>query len=207
MNIFTNCAILFTLLKAIEGNTLNAMMALALATHFSMYPILLLPPVILLAYDQHWRSEKKCSTPLSFSLKCLSAFAAASTIFAFMAYIATGFSWEFLVSTYGNHILVTDLTPNVGLWWYFLIEMFDPFREFFLGVFWLHLGAYVSGLTIRIRRQPLFVATTMLGVFAIFKPYPSISDASLFFSVLLLYRHIFPRKCSCQCLPYDLLNT
>lgn len=28
-----------------------------------------------------------------------------------------------------------DLTPNVGLWWYFFTEMFDHFRSFFLMVF------------------------------------------------------------------------
>jgi GPI-anchor transamidase subunit U len=193
-NVFTNCSVLFTLLKAIEGNIAKSMMALALATHLSMYPALLLPPVILLSYDQHWRGKKLGPNGVSFSLKCISIFVVASTALTLMSYVATDFSWEYLSSTYGNHILVTDLTPNVGLWWYFLIEMFDSFREFFLGVFWLHLGAYVSGLSVRIRRQPLFVAISMLGVFAIFKPYPSISDASLFLSTLPLYRHVFPRK-------------
>lgn len=101
-------------------------------------------------------------------------------------------SWDFIFSTYGVHILLTDLTPNVGLWWYFFIEMFDSFRAFFLGVFWLHLSSYVGGLTLRFRRQPLFVLTVLLGIFAIFKPYPSVSDASLFLAMVPLYRHIFP---------------
>lgn len=62
-----------------------------------------------------------------------------------------GFSWQWIPSTYGPHLLLSDLTPNVGLWWYFFIEMFDSFREFFLGVFWLHMVSYVGGLTIKIR--------------------------------------------------------
>jgi hypothetical protein len=32
-------------------------------------------------------------------------------------------------------ITVSDLTPNVGVWWYFFTEMFDHFRNFFVGVF------------------------------------------------------------------------
>jgi hypothetical protein len=28
-----------------------------------------------------------------------------------------------------------DLSPNVGLWWYFFTEMFDHFRPFFLAIF------------------------------------------------------------------------
>ena len=109
-----------------------------------------------------------------------------------MSYYITGGSWEFVTSTYGVQLLLPDLTPNVGLWWYFFIEMFDSFREFFLGVFWLHLGGYVGGLCIRVRKQPLFVITAMLGIFAVFKPYPSISDTSLYFALLPLYRHVFP---------------
>lgn len=70
--------------------------------------------------------------------------------------------------------------------------MFDSFRSFFLAVFWLHLSSYVGGLTVRIRRQPLVVLTLLLGIFAIFKPYPSISDSALFLALVPLYRHIFP---------------
>jgi phosphatidylinositol glycan class U len=109
----------------------------------------------------------------------------------YMSYQISG-SWEFIPSTYGVQLLLPDLTPNVGLWWYFFIEMFDSFRSFFLGVFWLHLSSYVLGLTIRLRGQPLFVITTLLGIFAVFKPYPSISDTSLFLALVPLYRHVFP---------------
>ncbi|KAI9834604.1 MAG: hypothetical protein M1826_000006 [Phylliscum demangeonii] len=110
----------------------------------------------------------------------------------YLSYVLTGQSWEFLSSTYGFHLLLPDLTPNVGLWWYFFIEMFDSFRAFFLGVFWLHLGGYVGGLSIRMRSQPLFVIVTLLGLFAVFKPYPSISDTSLYLGMLPLYSHVFP---------------
>lgn len=110
-----------------------------------------------------------------------------------MSFVLTGQSWEFLRSTYGVRLLLPDLTPNVGLWWYFFIEMFDSFRGFFLGVFWIHLGCYGGGLSIRLRKQPLFVITTLAGIFAIFQPYPSISDAALYFALLPQFRHLFPR--------------
>lgn len=35
----------------------------------------------------------------------------------------------------GRRLSVSDLTPNVGLSWYFFTEMFDHFRKFFTGVF------------------------------------------------------------------------
>ncbi|KAI9748662.1 MAG: hypothetical protein M1815_003078 [Lichina confinis] len=70
--------------------------------------------------------------------------------------------------------------------------MFDSFRAFFIGVFWLHLASYVGGLSVKFRRQPLFVAITLTGLFAIFKPYPSVSDSALYLGLLPLYRHVFP---------------
>ena len=193
-SVFTNCAILFAVAKAVSGKPLSSMLALGLASYLSLYPALLLPPLILLCYDQRARERKE--PPVAASVKYVSVFSASIAWFLYISSVLAGGSWEFLSSTYGIHLLLPDLTPNVGLWWYFFIEMFDSFREFFLGVFWLHLGGYVGGLCFRLRKQPLFVITSLLGIFAIFKPYPSVSDTSLYFSMLPLYRHIFPCKSS-----------
>lgn len=168
------------------------MLALGLASYLSLYPSLLLPPLLLLCYHR-FRSKGGTGSTSSFIITQLSVFLASTAWFLYLSYILMGRSWEFLSSTYGVHLLLPDLTPNIGLWWYFFIEMFDSFREFFLGVFWLHLGGYVGGLSIRLRTQPLFVITTLLGLFAIFKPYPNISDTSLYFALLPLYRHVFSR--------------
>lgn len=170
------------------------MLALGFASYMSLYPALLFPPLAVLCYDRSIRSGKVTGNRVLFALKHSTIFGVCIAILLYISYLITGSSWEFISATYGVQLLVPDLTPNIGLWWYFFIEIFDPFREFFLGVFWLHLAGYVGGLTIRMRRQPLFVITTLLGIFAIFKPYPSISDVSIYFALLPLYRHIFPRQ-------------
>jgi phosphatidylinositol glycan class U len=166
------------------------MFAISFAAYLSMYPILLLPPLTLLCYDQR-QPTKGIVSLLSFVLGNVLVVGGSIYSLLHVSFLITG-SLEFLPSTYGVQLLLLDLTPNVGLWWYFFIEMFDSFRSFFLGVFWLHLYSYVGGLTIRLRRQPLFVLTSLLGIFAIFKPYPSISDTSLYLAMLPLYRHVFP---------------
>jgi phosphatidylinositol glycan class U len=191
-SLFTNCAILFSISCAINRKTISSMLSLALASYLSLSPILILPPVILLCYDRQQRASKSKVDPLKFAQQHLGAFAGAAALLLYLSYFITGMSWEFLASTYGVQLLLPDLTPNTGLWWYFFIEMFDSFREFFLGVFWLHLASYTAGICIRLRTQPLFAITTLLGLAAIFKPYPSISDTSLYFGLLPLYRHIFP---------------
>lgn len=189
---FTNLAILQAISSAVTGNPLNTMIALGFASYLSLYPILLFPPLILLCYDRLIVSKKKVPGQAIFTLANLGILVLVVAGFLLASFLVTGFSWEFIPATYGAHLLVPDLTPNAGLWWYFFIEMFDSFREFFLGVFWLHLAGYVGGLTVRLRRQPLFVITTLVGIFAIYKPYPSIVDVSLYFALLPLYRHLAP---------------
>ena len=193
-SLLTNCAILHAIAKAVSGKPVSSVLALGLASYLSLYPTLLLAPLILLCYDRQARDAKAPPSIGAFAVKHILVFFAATAWFMYVSNILTGGSWEFLSSTYGVHLLLPDLTPNVGLWWYFFIEMFDSFREFFLGVFWLHLAGYVGGLSVRVRKQPLFIITALLGIFAIFKPYPSLSDTSLYFAMLPLYRHIFPCK-------------
>ncbi|KAJ5473465.1 hypothetical protein N7475_003031 [Penicillium sp. IBT 31633x] len=190
-SVFTTSGVLFAVSNAVSGNSINAMLALGFASYLSLYPALLFIPLVLLCYDQRLQGPSPPSAA-SFIVRHAVLLLASVAGLLGLSYLITGNFWEFISATYGFHLLVPDLTPNVGLWWYFFIEMFDSFREFFLGVFWLHLASYVGGLTARFRSQPLFVITSLLGVFAIFKPYPSISDASLFFALLPLYRHLFP---------------
>lgn len=158
-----------------------------------MHPILLFPPLLLLCYDVRALKSKTAPNPFTFTIGHIAGLGAASGALLYISALLTG-SWEFLSATYGVRLLLPDLTPNVGLWWYFFIEMFDSFREFFLGVFWLHVASYMPGLTIRLQKQPLFVATTLTGIFAVFTPYPSIADAALYLSLLPLFRHLFPCK-------------
>lgn len=188
-SLFTNFAIVLAVKMAVEGRSLNAMLAIALASYLSLYPVLLILPILLLCLDQQNAQESG-----KLVVTCLLTLIGAMGMLLYLSFLITGGSWEFLMSTYGVQLLLPDLTPNVGLWWYFFIEMFDSFREFFLGVFWLHLASYGGGLSLRLRRQPLFIITTMLGIFAIFKPYPSISDTSLYFGFIPLYRHVFSRE-------------
>lgn len=193
-NVFTTSGILYSISNAASGNTVNAMLALGFASYLSIYPALLFIPLVLLCYDRQVQETKPPSNVMSFAVQHFAILLASVAGLLGISCLIIGDFWEFISATYGFQLLVPDLTPNVGLWWYFFIEMFDSFREFFLGVFWLHLASYVGGLTVRLRRQPLFVLTAILGVFAIFKPYPSISDASLFLAFLPLYRHLFPRE-------------
>ncbi|PLB54555.1 major facilitator superfamily permease Cdc91p [Aspergillus steynii IBT 23096] len=191
-SVLTTTGILYGVSNAVSGNSINAMLSLGFASYLSIYPALLFIPLVLLSYDRRAQGVKPPSGMATFAVQHLVVFVLSIAGLLGVSCLLVGNLYEFVSATYGFQLLVPDLTPNVGLWWYFFIEIFDSFREFFLGVFWLHLAAYVGALSIRIRHQPLFVISSLLGVFAIFKPYPSISDASLYFALLPLYRHLFP---------------
>jgi phosphatidylinositol glycan class U len=192
-SILTNTFILSAIANAANARSLTFVLALSAASYLSLYPILLFPPLVILCYDQTVRRSRNPQSPTTFTIAHFAGLAVAIGALLGLSYLITG-SWQFLASTYGTYLLLPDLTPNVGLWWYFFIEMFDSFREFFLGVFWLHMASYVGGLSIRFQNQPLFAIVTLLGIIAIFQPYPSIADTSLFLGVVPLYRHLFPRK-------------
>lgn len=190
--------------KACQGASFTFIFALSIASYVSMHPILLFPPLLLVCYDVRVSKSKTAPSPFAFTISHIAGLTAACGALLYISALLTG-SWEFLKATYGVRLLLPDLTPNVGLWWYFFIEMFDSFREFFLGVFWLHVVAYMPGLTIRLRKQPLFVATTLTGIFAIFTPYPSIADAALYLSLLPLFRHLFPCRSHLESTAFDQL--
>lgn len=200
-SIITNTFILYAIANAATARSLTFILALGSASYLSLYPILLFPPLLILCYDQRALRAKQSENPITFTLAHLGGLTATIAALLYLSYIITG-SWQFLASTYGTPLLLPDLTPNVGLWWYFFIEMFDSFREFFLGVFWLHMASYVCALCIRLRKQPLFATVALLGITAIFQPYPSIADSALFMALIPLYRHIFP----CMSTPFISCN-
>lgn len=184
-----NAAIFQAVAGAATGNAFGTMFALAFGTYLSLYPVLLLPPVVLL-----WSQAKSVKLDTQKLILLLGIFlGTVAGLLAISALLVDDFA-DFLSSCYGAQITLTDLTPNIGLWWYFFIEIFDSFRSFFIGVFWIHLIGYVGALTLRLPGQPLFVIISLTGLIAIFKPYPSASDVALYFGLLPLYQHVMPCK-------------
>ena len=48
-------------------------------------------------------------------------------------------------------IFAPDLTPNIGLFWYFFTEMFEQFRNFFTYIFFLNICIYSIPVSIKLR--------------------------------------------------------
>jgi len=208
--VFTTFFVLLSIRHATQGKPTTTAFALALASYTSLHPVLLLPPVGLLCYDQICKSNTSPATkdgkavqstttrttkptPLAFTLSFLAPFASTTVLLLALSRALLP-SFTFLHSLYLTPLSLPDLTPNPGLWWYFFTEMFDAFRSFFLGVFWLHMLAYSVPFTVRLRAQPLAAVIAMLGVLAIFQPYANVGEVGAWLASTCLMGHVFSSK-------------
>ncbi|KAF0683085.1 Aste57867_24865 [Aphanomyces stellatus] len=85
-------------------------------------------------------------------------------------------SWSFLDATYLWVLQYPDLIPNIDVFWYFFMELFDRFRSYFLFLLHLNPFIFVLPLCIRLRTRPLVYASVLLALFSIFQAYPSFGD-------------------------------
>lgn len=159
---------------------------IAMATYLSFYPLMLVIPSILMLTNNTNLKGKKIENEV---YSCAGLYIGWLTGLFILSYLLVD-SWDFMQSTYGVILLLPDLTPNIGLFWYFFIEMFDQFRSFFLVVFQLHAFIFVVPISIKFRNHPLFVVFLLSGIMAVFKSYPSIGDASLYLAFLPIYSEI-----------------
>lgn len=87
-----------------------------------------------------------------------------------------------------------DLQPNIGLFWYFFTEMFEHFRTLFLYTFQLNTVLYLIPLTIKLHKQPVFLATILFALTAIFRSYPCIGDIAFYMALFPLWKQSIIRK-------------
>ncbi|KAJ8329871.1 hypothetical protein O5D80_002063 [Batrachochytrium dendrobatidis] len=182
--LFSTLAVVAAIHFAIRGKLGLTVFLLATGAYLSVYPAVFFPLCMLLLAT----SIKTSVSRVTF--RGLVLFFISLGVLLYASFLMLN-DWKFLESTYGTIVFVTDLTPNLGLFWYFFIEVFDQFRTFFLAVFHITAIIFIMPVTLRLRKHPLFVAFMLAGFSALFKSYPSIADSSLFISLSALYPEVF----------------
>lgn len=190
-----------------------------IATHLSLYPaILIVPVVLLLGYgpdappSKLFRQKKNNasgSSPSShtlnqssqtgiqiyyFSWRLVLQFMLWASIWScyvlFLSIISLkglGSLSEMFKKTHGFILTVGDLSPNIGVLWYFFAEVFDFFRNFFLIVFHMNILYMLLPLAIRLKHRPCFLAFVYLAISSMLKSYPSVGDSALYLGLLGLF--------------------
>ncbi|AAS52411.1 AEL273Cp [Eremothecium gossypii ATCC 10895] len=175
--LFSNLALTTALLAALRDEALLAAVAIAAAGYLSFYAGFLVVP--LLAVLQRGRLLTAVVAAL-----CLALFQLAS-------YRLSDNSWVYLRSSYGVIITFSKLMPNLGLWWYFFIEMFDFFIPFFKAVFNIFAVAFITPFSIRFWQQPFYAFVLCLGWITLTKSYPTLGEGGFFLSFVPFFQPLF----------------
>eukprot|EP01134_Creolimax_fragrantissima_P007931 CFRG7931T1 len=156
---------------ALHGWTAVTTLCIAVATCLSPYSVILLPAAYLIVDASKKKKSNNSSTSVTSVATVLVMFGV----------------W--LISLL---LKASDLSPNVGLYWYYFLEIFDQFRDFFLCVFNFQLLLSAIPLTVRFRDHPTVLFTALVGLVGIHKSYPTVADTSLTLWFLTLWPHLFP---------------
>lgn len=98
-----------------------------------------------------------------------------------------------------NRLNHRDLQPNIGLFWYFFTEMFEHFRTLFLIAFQMNATIlYLVPLTIKLHKQPIFLATIITALTSIFRSYPCVGDIAFYLALFPLWK----QSAKCEYIPF-----
>ena len=111
--VWANLLLAVFLLSLVSGWKVTACIALALATYQSLYPVLLLLPLILHLTKRLESREEKIQQTVTTVLVFLFALALLIIVSAEICG-----DWSFMGATYGFILSVPELTPNMGIFWY-----------------------------------------------------------------------------------------
>ena len=154
------------------------MLFLALVTHLNPHSVILLAPLVLLL-----AKNAVSSRPQHISVS-VGIFTMAFIALLLSSFICNQYSWDFMPATFGFIFSYPEYTPNVGLWWYLFIEMFDAFRSFFVFVFHVHVFIYAIPISIRFKERPIYAIIILLIILAHFTPFVSMPDIGLYLALL-----------------------
>ncbi|PRD28141.1 UNVERIFIED_CONTAM: Phosphatidylinositol glycan anchor biosynthesis class U protein [Trichonephila clavipes] len=149
-------------------------------------------PLLLKSENIAWIDDKKDRTwKVLKVLGTIATFVAVTIQLIFTFRSVTG-SWHFLWCTYGCILSVPDLTPNIGLFWYFFTEIFEHFRVFFLCTFQLNVFVYTTPLAVRLRQR--FIVCCVLASCTLLAPtlwhlwiYSGSANANFYFAITLAF--------------------
>ncbi|KAJ8303164.1 hypothetical protein KUTeg_019560 [Tegillarca granosa] len=176
----------------LKGKEAACVFFIAMASYISLYPIILVVPAAIMFYQQNMEKIHSYVDQAAIASYTRTSVICCGCCFALLgvSYFLEG-SFNFLFSTYGFILSVPDLTPNLGVFWYFFTEMFEHFRTFFICVFQINVVIYTVPLSVKLKEHPVFFFYMLVFLIGIFKSYPSFADVGLIFSLMPLWKYVF----------------
>ncbi|XP_043098876.1 phosphatidylinositol glycan anchor biosynthesis class U protein [Puntigrus tetrazona] len=186
-----NAIIALFIFCTLKGSALLSGILLALATYQSIYPLTLFAPALLFFLQRLYIPVNlRRSSFWFFTLQYAFIYVGSLVVITGLSFFLLG-SWDFIPSVYGFIFSVPDLTPNIGLFWYFFAEMFEHFRLFFICVFQINVFFYTIPLSIKLKEHPVFLIFMQIAIISIFKSYPTVGDVALYMAFLPAWSHLY----------------
>ena len=136
--------IVFSFYFALRRQVHSSTALLALAVVLFVHPIIFLIPLLVLhnassSLSSSFTTTSSTTTTATMSLPrrlalVVVSFFAYLSAFLCLSYCLAGFNWQF-INYYKFYFLISDLTPNLGIFWYLFIEMLKAFPLLFLTIF------------------------------------------------------------------------
>lgn len=203
--IFTNflIAVINFILPMKPFRALTCVLCALLACNNIYYSTLIIPIFLCLEYcsfkknlaDKVGQNNSTYYESQDFWSAVLSSFIISSATLVTLivtSYFLMGNSWTFIRASYLFLLKIQDLTPNIGMFWYFFTEMFEHFLPFFTWVVQINSFIHVVPLSICLRDNPFFALYIMMLTTTIFQPYPSLSNIGIITSLLPQWSDLFP---------------
>ncbi|GMH88038.1 hypothetical protein TrST_g11110 [Triparma strigata] len=196
----SNFLVLLSIMFALRPsrNIPASMSVLALATYVTWWPIGLLAPLLCCLSQPADPPESSNPSPSSRRPKLapagtvilgLTAFASAmGLLLAVSSWTVSPShptSWEWIHHSYYHWATFQDLTPNVGLYWYFFAQIFSRFRTYFLVTFNVLPFLLVAPILIRLKEIPVAAIVSLVSLFNILAPYPTFGSVTFSFLLML----------------------
>ena len=187
-----NFILLLTLFNLLNGNFTISILCLSLHANITIYSIILLPGVLVLMNQKLNYIDFNGKQVKNVVVKYFTLFIVFTAGIIYLNLYIQDFNTRFIDCTYWFILTVPDLVPNLGLFWYFFIEMFDHFRVFFTWVFQMNVFLYSIPLTIRLQDNPIINLFIQIGIMSVLKSYPSLGETGLYISLLTTFAYLFP---------------
>ncbi|EPY78261.1 phosphatidylinositol glycan anchor biosynthesis class U protein isoform 1 [Camelus ferus] len=186
-----NALIAFFILTTIKGSAFLSAIFLALATYQSLYPLtLFVPGLLYLLQRQYIPVKVKSKAFWIFFCEYAMMYTGSLVVIVCLSFFLLS-SWDFIPAVYGFILSVPDLTPNIGLFWYFFAEMFEHFSLFFVCVFQINVFFYTIPLAIKLKEHPVFFMFIQIAIISIFKSYPTVGDVALYMAFFPVWNHLY----------------
>ncbi|XP_051489478.1 phosphatidylinositol glycan anchor biosynthesis class U protein isoform X1 [Apus apus] len=186
-----NTVTAFFILATIKGSAFLSAVFLALATYQSLYPLTLFAPALLYLLQRQFIPIKlKSKSFWLYTMQYAALYLCSLVVIICLSFFLLN-SWDFIPSVYGFILSVPDLTPNIGLFWYFFAEMFEHFSLFFICVFQINVFFYTIPLAIKLKEHPMFFMFVQIAIISIFKSYPTVGDVALYMAFLPVWSHLY----------------